>query len=158
MALIEPRFICGGAQLTICVNEHSRIICVLFQHKRRTGVKKKPPPKSETHAGRIRRERGAQRSEPSGEDFLTPTDLLNVLREDVLAVSKAAELRIRELTIIVTEYAKGNIDPQEANERFDQYVDRWRDAIDGGVRSVEGLSDDEILNKIAASRRGPPHR
>jgi hypothetical protein len=77
-----------------------------------------------------------------------------VLREDVLAVSKAAELRIREMTIIATEYASGKITPHEANERFYDYAFRWGDAIEG-VRSVEGMSDDDILKAMAARRASP---
>jgi hypothetical protein len=116
-----------------------------------TGVTRKPR-QSETHAERIRRERGAGKSEPPESDLLTPDELLDTLRREVIAISRAAEMRTRELTVLATDYARGRISPEEANERFFIYSDKWGDAM-YGISSFEGRTDAQILEEMADVRK-----
>jgi hypothetical protein len=82
-------------------------------------------------------------------DLLTPVEMLESLQDEVLTVTRAAELRLRELTEIVTAYTKGALTPEEANERYYRHSSRWRDAIHGGlVVPPGGISDEEILRSI----------
>ncbi len=114
---------------------------------------KKAQPKGGTHAERVRRESGAGKSEPPEPDYLTPDELLDTLRREVIAINRAAELRVRELTVLVTDYARGRLSPEEANERFSRYSGRWGDPIHG-VSVVEGKTDAQILKEMADARPG----
>ena len=78
--------------------------------------------------------------------------MLDWLRHEVLVVNKEAELRIRDATTFVTDYARGHIPAQEAQERFLAYGDRWGDAL-SGVQSIEGRTDDDILREMDDERR-----
>lgn len=112
---------------------------------------KKSQPKGGTHAERLKREGGARGSEPPEKDYLTPDEMLDWLRREVIAVNKEAELRIRDATIIVTEYARGRISAEEADKRAAAYDLRWGDAL-RGVYAVEGKSDADILREMDADR------
>lgn len=113
---------------------------------------KKTRSTGETHAGRIRRERGVGRSDPPEPDLLTPDETLDWLRDEVIAVSKAAEMRIREATVIAMDYAKGKISPEEADTRSFEYSRKWGDAV-YGVPSVEGMTDAQILRAMDDVRK-----
>lgn len=114
-------------------------------------MKKRTPQKSGTHAERVRRESGTAAAEPPEGDLLTPDELLDTLRREVIAINRAAEMRVRELTVLVTDYARGRIPPEEANERFSRYSGRWGDPI-YGVSLVEGKTDAQILKEMADAR------
>jgi hypothetical protein len=103
------------------------------QSRLETEVTKRPQPKGGSHVERAGRAGGGRSHEPPEPDYLRPEEMLDWLRDEVLAVSKAAELRLRDATIIVTEYAKGNISATEANKRFLDYSGRWGDALYGIV-------------------------
>jgi hypothetical protein len=114
-------------------------------------VTKKPPQKSGTHAERIRRERGAAKSAPET-DLLTPDEMLDTLRREVIAISRAAEMQIRELTVLATDYARGRISPEEANKRYLRHSERWND-VTYGISSFEGRTDEEILREMDDVRK-----
>jgi hypothetical protein len=123
-----------------------------FKQWRESEVTRKPQQKDTTHAERVRRGRGANKSEPPGRDLLTPNELLDALRDDVIAISRATEMRIRELTILATEYAQGKIGAEEANARYYAYARRWPEPING-VISVEGKTDAEIFREADDARK-----
>ena len=109
---------------------------------------KKPPQKGGgTHADRIKRQRGAGKSAPPVNEFLTADEVLDWLRHETAAVSKEAELRIREATAIATDYARGRISPAEASERLTRYDDRWSDALEG-IYNLETKTDEQILRHV----------
>ena len=108
---------------------------------------KRPPQRSGTHAERIRNERGADGHEPPEARLLSPSEMLDALRHEVIAISKGAELRIREITAVATDYAKGEITAQQANARFKRYSERWEDTL-YAISSVEGRTDKDILREI----------
>jgi hypothetical protein len=92
----------------------------------------------------------------SGEDsdgigYLSPKDMQGWMRQEIKDATKALELRIREATDFVSEYALGNLTPQEADERWSRYQHRWGEALPGATAS-EGLTDDEITRKIDQTR------
>lgn len=123
----------------------------IFKLLSRTGVTKKPEPKAGTHAERARRGASAGKAEPPEHTYLTSDELLDTLRREVIAINRAAEMRIRELTVLVTDYARGKITPEEANERFSRYSSRWSDPI-YGVSIAEGKTDEQILKEMADAR------
>lgn len=90
---------------------------------------------------------------PRDDDLLSPTDMLVWLRDEAANVAKAAEMRVREATELVTAYAVGEISPKEANKRFHAYDHRWRDAI-SGVSSTQGKTDKEIRKEMDEARDG----
>jgi hypothetical protein len=87
-------------------------------------------------------------SEPPESDLLTPDEMLDTLRREVIAISRAADMQIREITVIVTEYARGKLSPEEANKHLSRYSDRWHDPM-YGISSFEGRTDEEILKEMA---------
>ena len=81
------------------------------------------------------------------DDLLSVRDMRNFLDYEITAVTKAAELRLRELGALVTSYAAGELTPQQAGEQLDRYQSRWGEALPG-VWKVEGATDEEILAKV----------
>lgn len=77
---------------------------------------------------------------------LTPTEMRQWLQREVREVLKAAELRVKDATEIVTGYAVGDLTPQAAMDRFDLYNKRWSEPIPGVV-TAEGMTDEEILHR-----------
>jgi hypothetical protein len=73
--------------------------------------------------------------------------MMDLLRHEVINVSKGAELRIREITTIATDFAKGDITPEEAGVRYLRYKDRWHDTM-SSMASVEGRTDEHILREV----------
>jgi hypothetical protein len=80
------------------------------------------------------------------QDYPTPGDLQDWLRQEVMDTAKAAELRLNEATSLVTDYAKGKITAKEATTRWHSYNRRWGDAIPGV--SSEGKTDAEIYREM----------
>jgi len=80
----------------------------------------------------------------SDEDILTPVELRQWLQREVRDVMKASELRIKDATDFVTAYATGELTPEVAMERLNQYDNRWRESI-MGVTIEEGMTNEEIL-------------
>ncbi len=89
----------------------------------------------------------------SEEAVLTTVEMRQWLQREVREVLKATELRVKDATEIVTAYAVGDLTPQAAMERFDQYNKRWNEPIPGIVTS-EGMTDDEILQRRDAAALG----
>lgn len=81
-------------------------------------------------------------------DMHSAKDLRHFLDQEITLTTKGADLRIRELTQLVTAYAAGEITPEEANKQFDRYYDKWGDALPGGVMIAQGESDEAILAAI----------
>jgi len=87
-------------------------------------------------------------------DLFTPAEMVEFLRDEILTVNRATELRLREFSEFVTAYTKGEITPEEANERFSRHSSRWRDAIHGGLLVPPGgISDEEIYRSIDEAAR-----
>jgi len=80
-----------------------------------------------------------------------PKGMQSWLEGEIADIQKAAELRIREATRLVNEYARGEISTGEAAKRSYEYSERWGDAMPG-VMGTKGLSDDEILRRLDESR------
>jgi hypothetical protein len=80
-------------------------------------------------------------------DHYTKADLALWLRQEVLDITKAAQLRIQDATDYVTAYALGQLTPEQAAERHRQYVRRWTDAIPG-VYASETMTDQELIRRI----------
>ena len=115
-------------------------------------TKKQPRHDGGTHAERIRRERGAIGKNPPESAELTPDDVLETFRAEVIAVSRAAEIQIRELTIIATDYARGKISAEEAAERRHEHRNIWGDPL-MGIDSFERRSQAQLTKEIVEARR-----
>lgn len=102
---------------------------------------------------RVQRERGARRPTRSEPEYLSVDDMLVTLRDEVLAISRAAEIRTREITSIVTDYARGKTTPAEMHERFGKYSLRWGDPF-LGVIEIEGKTDEQLFAEMDAYRKG----
>jgi hypothetical protein len=76
------------------------------------------------------------------DDNLTPKDLRVWLRDETRWVLKEAELRIRDATDFVTAYSAGELSPEEAMKRRDQYDDRW-----GETKLVVAMPDEHTPNE-----------
>ena len=112
-----------------------------------TDVVRKPTPEGGTYVERFAREKGAQLFGPPDVDYFDANEMLGSLQHDTFAVSKEAELRIRDATAFVTAYARGEISPNEANDRMSRYNDRWSEALDG-IPNPERMTDDQILGEM----------
>lgn len=85
------------------------------------------------------------------QDYPSPNDLLDWLRVEVKDVTRGAVLRVSEATDLVTAYAQGKIEADEATKRWHSYNHRWGDAI-YGVASSEGKTDQEIYAEMDATK------
>jgi hypothetical protein len=72
-------------------------------------------------------------------------------QQEIKDVTKAVELRVRELTDLVATYSAGEITPKEADERKDRYEHRWGEAL-RGCSTGTNVTDEEILAKIDSTR------
>ena len=114
-------------------------------------VRKSPPPGG-THVERAGRAKGPSTQASGREvDHLTPDEMLDWLRREVIAVNKEAQLRVDDATKFVTEYARGSMSADEANDRFLRYGSRWGDALEG-IHKVEGRTDQDILAEMDRAR------
>jgi hypothetical protein len=86
-----------------------------------------------------------QTDDPEG--IPSPDMMRAVLENEIVALSKATDLRLRELTGIVTAYVAGEITPEEMDKRYQQYTHRWDEALPG-VLSARGMTDEEIIHQI----------
>ena len=89
---------------------------------------------------------------PEEPDFLSPKDMRDWAEQEIRDSAKAHELRSRELTELITAYERGEITPEEAEERNSRYQHRWQEALPGACAQ---MSDEEILKRIDNARR--PH-
>jgi hypothetical protein len=84
-------------------------------------------------------------------EFPDPKGMQRWLEGEITRVQKASELRIREATRFVNEYARGEISADAAAERSFQYSNRWGDALPG-IAGTQGVSDEEILRRLDETR------
>jgi hypothetical protein len=111
---------------------------------------RKSPPKGGVHVERehVRRGRGTARDELLPENELaTAKDVLDWLQRETFAVSKEAELRIREATAIAADYSSGRISKREADNRLFRYDERWGEAL-GGMYNPDRKSDQVIVQEM----------
>jgi hypothetical protein len=93
--------------------------------------------------------------DPSGgqDDYPTPSELRSWAQRETANVGKASELRLRDLNEFVSAYEKGEITPDQAEDRQARYLHRWDEALPG-IDSTEKMTDEQILASIDATR-GP---
>jgi hypothetical protein len=92
-----------------------------------------------------------RRTDHEESDFPSPQEMEGWLQREIADVKKAAELRIKDATLFVTAYSKGEISKEQAEDRSYQYSRRWGEPIFGVSRS-EGLSDEQILKELDEAR------
>ena len=109
---------------------------------------RKPTPQGESYVERIAREKGAQLAGPPDVDYHDVNEMLGWLKRETFAVTKEAELRIRDATAIATDFASGLISQKEANDRFFLYNERWGGKALRGVYTPERMTDDQILEGV----------
>jgi hypothetical protein len=66
-------------------------------------------------------------------------------------VARATELRIKEATAFVEAYTNREVSQEQLEQHLLEYSRRWGEALPGVGRSG-GLSDEEILGRIDATR------
>ena len=103
--------------------------------------------KGGSHTDRIKRERGGRSAEPAEAEYLTVDEMLDTLRRETIAINRGAEMRTRELTVLVTDYARGRITPEETQKRYFEHSKRWGDPT-YGISSFEGRTDSQILQEM----------
>jgi len=92
----------------------------------------------------------AQDDEPLS-DYPRPLEMQGWLEREISDIAKAAELRIRDATRFVGEYARGDISATEAAERGYAYSVRWGEPLPGVQRS-HNMTDEDILGTIDRAR------
>jgi hypothetical protein len=96
-------------------------------------------------------ERKMTRKKPPGEaEYQSPKALREWLAQEVRDVARASELRLRDATDLVTAYALGKLTPEQADERWWRYQDRWGEALPG-VFASETKTDEQIIETIDKS-------
>jgi hypothetical protein len=78
--------------------------------------------------------------------------MTGLLLDEVSIISRAADIRIRELTDVVSDFARGKISAQEANARYIRNSRKWFDALPG-VDSVNGKTDEQIVEEMERARK-----
>jgi len=82
---------------------------------------------------------------------LTAEGIRGWLERERADIAKAAELRVAEAVSFVDAFASGKIRQDDLENRMRAYSRRWGEALPGVGRS-RGLSDEEILRRIDATR------
>jgi hypothetical protein len=85
------------------------------------------------------------------DDKLTPEDMVGWLQQEIRDLSKEMELRIKDATDFVTAYALGKITEEEMHHRQMAYLCRWGDSPVPGVMVQEGMTNEEITNRLDAA-------
>ena len=88
-------------------------------------------------------EKSSQDPPPDSSALISREDLELWLRQETADCNKALELRLKEAASIVSAYSSGQLSPQEANERYWQYIHRWGEALPG--THVGGNETDEEI-------------
>lgn len=88
---------------------------------------------------------------PEESDHLSPQDMRAWGEQEIRDSAKAHELRVQELTDLMTAYDRREISPEEAAERNWRYQHRWEEALPGASAQ---MSDEDILKRIDEAR-GP---
>ena len=92
-----------------------------------------------------------KREQPEDWSFPDAKGMQGWLEREIADIQKAGELRIREATRFVNEYARGEISKEQAEERHYGYSQRWGDVIPGVMRT-QGLTDEEIIGRLDKAR------
>ena len=79
-------------------------------------------------------------------DYLSPKDMRQWAEREAMDIKKAAELRLRDLEF-VTAYERGNLKPEEADDRYFRYHHRWNEALPG-INATDSVTDEQILAAI----------
>lgn len=82
-----------------------------------------------------------------GQEHLSVTDVQGWLRQEIMDITKAAELRMKQASEIVLAYAKGELTPEETSQRLFEYDERGVSALRGATAQTH-LSDEEILQRM----------
>lgn len=85
-------------------------------------------------------------------DPLSVTDMQSWLRQEIMDMTKASELRMKQATELVIAYAKGELTPEETSQRLFEYEQRWGAALRGATAGPH-LLDDDILQRIDWTRK-----
>jgi hypothetical protein len=93
----------------------------------------------------------AKRDRGDASDALSVQEMQGWLREEVRDSAKAHELRTKEATQFVEEYATGKLTGEQAMERLVAYDTRWGDVLPDAT-AAPGVSDEEILRAIDRAR------
>ena len=83
--------------------------------------------------------------------FPDPKGMQGWLEREIADIHKAAELRIKDATRFVNDYARGEITADEAAERNYAYSQRWGDVLPGVMRTGS-MTDEEILKALDETR------
>jgi hypothetical protein len=85
---------------------------------------------------------------------VTPKDLEQWQRQELLDLAKAVELRTKEVNDLAKAFRTGKITITEAEDRIWKYSERWGEALPG-VHATKGASEEDILARIDETRN--PH-
>lgn len=85
------------------------------------------------------------------EDYMSASDMRQWAAQELKDVTKAAELRTKQVNQLADDYAAGRISPKEANEQHALYRERWGEALPGATMN-EGLSDEALLARMDTVR------
>ena len=80
-------------------------------------------------------------------DHLSVTDMQSWLRQEIMDITKASELRMKQATELVIAYAKGELTPEETSQRLFEYEQRWGAALRGATAQPH-LTDEQIVERI----------
>jgi hypothetical protein len=72
------------------------------------------------------------------------------LKEETAIVQVAAKRRIMEATALVDAYEKGQLTPDEANRKYDEYQSRWDIDVAKDEALVRGIEEEAA--KISGAR------
>lgn len=84
-------------------------------------------------------------------EILSVQEMQGWLREEVRDSAKAHELRTKEATQFVEEYATGKLTGEQAMDGLYAYDLRWGDVLPG-TTAAPGKSDEQILSEIDETR------
>jgi hypothetical protein len=85
-------------------------------------------------------------------DTMSVKDMQEWLQEQIRDSERAHELRIKEASGFVSEYAQGKLTHEQAIERMKQYDLRWGAPL-FGASAAPGISDEEIVQTMDQLQR-----
>jgi len=93
-----------------------------------------------------------KQEQADSQDILTPKEIAEWAKQEVLNSAKAFELRVKEAMALATQFASGEITPEMAKQRLVSFDHRWGEAM-YGARVGESTTDDQLLTRIDEVRR-----
>jgi hypothetical protein len=79
--------------------------------------------------------------------YLSPKEVQSWALQEQRDSAKAHELRVKSATEIATAYAKGELTPEQAQERMFEHDHRWGEALPG-THAFPASTDEHILASI----------